>query len=257
MMTDPSSKVYAAGAHFQSPSCLEDDDTVATPPKGKKSTPSKATAEEKTLKFRFPPTSGNDVNVNPLVLRVHWMYEVQSAFGDDVFFVDNNNRKVGKIDPLRTPTESNLHSFNVHVAHFKNRSNDGSHEQSRDAQQNPTRFIIHRIQSKFTLSEIKNTPNVANLMRKYNFYVNDHQWSEVDWDTTQLGFFYGLDPQFYDSDHAMYKIQENLKKNAPRTKVPKFRLVYCSPKVRKKTATIALFVRKRTRSKHSIRTETK
>jgi hypothetical protein len=67
-------------------------------------------------------------------------------------------------------------------------------------------------------------------MRK--FYVNDHNWSETDWDTTQLGFFYGLDPQFYDFDHATYKIQEFLQKNAPRVKVPKFRLVYCSPKVR-------------------------
>ena len=69
-------------------------------------------------------------------------------------------------------------------------------------------------------------------MRKYDFYVNDHKWSETDWDTNQLGFFYGIDPQFYDLDHATCKIQEVFKKNVPQAKVPKFRLVFCSPKVR-------------------------
>jgi hypothetical protein len=33
-------------------------------------------------------------------------------------------------------------------------------------------------------------------------------------------------------DQATCKIQEVLKKNAPRMKAPKFQLVYCSPKVR-------------------------
>jgi hypothetical protein len=160
------------------------------------------------------------------------MHEVQAAFGDSVQFFDNNNRKIGKLDPLRTTSESQTYHFSVHKSLSKNRNNDGSQEHSHDVQNKPTCFIIHRILSKFPLSELKNTPNVANLMRKYNFYVNDHKWSETDWYTTQLGFFFGLDPQFYDFDHAAYKIQEFLQKNVPRMKVPKFRLEYCSPKVR-------------------------
>jgi hypothetical protein len=36
----------------------------------------------------------------------------------------------------------------------------------------------------------------------------------------------------YDLDQAMCKIQDVIKKNVPRVKAPKFRLVYCSPKVR-------------------------
>ena len=75
-------------------------------------------------------------------------------------------------------------------------------------------------------------PNVATLMKWYDFYVNDHRWCETDWNTLQLGVFYGIDPQFYDLDQATCKIQAVFQKNAPRMKVPKFRLVYCSPKVR-------------------------
>lgn len=69
-------------------------------------------------------------------------------------------------------------------------------------------------------------------MQKYDFYVNEHCWCETDWQTTQLGFFYDIDPQYYNIDQATCKIQEVLKRNAPRMTVPKFRLVYCSPKVR-------------------------
>jgi hypothetical protein len=65
----------------------------------------------------------------------------------------------------------------------------------------------------------------------YDFYINEHKWSETDWDITQLDFFYGVDPQYYDFNQATSKIQEVLKQKAPRMKAPKFRLVYCSPKV--------------------------
>jgi hypothetical protein len=197
-MMDPSTQLSTVDKQSLSRFSREDDDTVATPPKGEKSKTRGSIVEEKTLKFRFPPLKGNDGNVNPLLLHVHWMHEVQTAFGDSVQFIDNNNRKIGKLDPLRTTPESQTHYFSVHKTLSKNRNNDGSQEQSHDVQSNPTRFIIHRILSKFSLSELKNTPNVANLMRKYDFYVNEHKWSETDWDTTQLGFFYGLDPQFYD-----------------------------------------------------------
>jgi hypothetical protein len=200
-----------------SPSSLEDDDTDATPPKGERSKTRGSVVQEKTLKFRFPPPKSNDDNVDALVLHIHWMHEVQTAFGEGVTFFDNNNRKIGKLDPLRNKPDSKTHHFAIHNV----KSTSGT-----------TSFIIHRIQSKFSLSDIKNTPNVANLMQKYDFYVNDHKWSETDWDTTQLGFFYGIDPQFFDLDQATCKIQEVLKKNAPKMKAPRFRLVYCSPKVR-------------------------
>ncbi len=214
---DPSAQPSTSDRQSQSSWSQGDDNTVATPPKGEKRRTRELVVEEKTLKFRFPPPKDSDGNVNPLVLHVHWMHEVQTAFGEGVLFFDNGNRKLSKLDPLRDMPESQAHHFAVHNV----QSTSGT-----------TRFIIHRIQTKFPLSEIKNAPNVANLMQKYDFYVNDHKWNETEWETTQLGFFYGIDPQFYDLDQATCKIQEVLKKNVQRMKAPRFRLVYCSPKVR-------------------------
>jgi hypothetical protein len=154
------------------------------------------------------------------------MHEVKTVFGDGVIFLDNNNRKIDKLDPLRSLPESLAHHL---VAHSQSTANTGKITGSNST---TTRFITHRIQSKHSLSEIKGAPNVADLMQKYDFYVNEHRWCETDWDTTQLGFFYDIDPQFYDLDQATCKVQEVFKQNVPRMKVPRFRLVYCSPRVR-------------------------
>jgi hypothetical protein len=230
---DPSARLPATGNQLPLSFSQDDDDTVVTPTKGETSESRGLTVEEKTLKFRFPLIKyGSNGNVNPLVLHAHWMHEVQTAFGDGVKFFDNSNRKIGKLDLLSITQESQEHQFSVHTTQTRNRSKDDVQGNTHEAQQYPNRIIIHRMQTKYTLCEIKSTPNVANLMQKYNFYVNEHKWSETDWDTIQLGFFYGVDPQFYDTVHATCKIQEAFKKNVPRAKVPKFRLVYCSPKVR-------------------------
>ena len=223
-MMDHSAQLRTTDQQSSSLLPQEDDDTVVTPPKGEKSRARSSVVEEKTLKFRFPSPTGNDGSVNPLILHIHWMHEVRTAFGDSVVFFDNNNRKIEKLDPLRTKLDSPPYHFAVH-----NLSTVGKTSAS---QSNPTRFILHRMQSQHSLRELKNAPNVANLMQKYDFYVNDHRWCETDWDTNQLGFFYGIDPQFYDLDQAMCIVQDVIKKNAPRMKPPKFRLVYCSPKVR-------------------------
>lgn len=69
-------------------------------------------------------------------------------------------------------------------------------------------------------------------MKEHNFYVNEHRWSEADWETTQLGFLYGLDPQFYDIDQATTKFINTVCQVLPRAKIPKFRLVYCSPEIK-------------------------
>ena len=69
-------------------------------------------------------------------------------------------------------------------------------------------------------------------MKDHDFYVDEHRWSETDWETTQLGFLYGVDPQFYDIDQATTKFTDTLRQALQRTKIPKFRLVYCSPKIK-------------------------
>jgi hypothetical protein len=219
-MMDPSAQSLSSERHPPTPFSQRDDDTAVTPPQGEKSKARGLAFEEKTLKFRFPPPKGNDGNVNPLVLHTHWMHEVKTAFGDSVVFFDNSNCKVGKLDPLRTMPESPTHHLSVHKSTTRGKSSESPN--------NTTHFILHRMQSSHTLSEIKNTPNVAHLMQKYNFYVNHHRWYKTDRDTNQLGFFYDIDPLFYDLDLAMCKIQDVLKKNSPRMKALKFRFVNCT-----------------------------
>ena len=132
------------------------------------------------------------------------MQEVRTAFGDSVIFFNNNNRKIDKLDPLRIKTESPTHHVNIHRWSTKI-------GKSHDSQSSTTYSILHALYSnQASLSEIKNATNVANLMKKYDVYVNEHQWCETDWDTCQLGFLYGIDLQYYDLDQATSKIQEVL-----------------------------------------------
>ncbi|KAI2491589.1 hypothetical protein MHU86_22961 [Fragilaria crotonensis] len=116
-------------------------------PKGDRGNNRGTVMQEKTLKFRFPPPTSNNSAVNPLLLHTHWMHEVKTAYGDGVVFLDNNNRKIDKLDPLRTTSESPTYYFSV-----KGLSTSAKSPESQA--NNTTRFIIHRIQSKHSLSEI-------------------------------------------------------------------------------------------------------
>ncbi|KAI2491612.1 hypothetical protein MHU86_22956 [Fragilaria crotonensis] len=208
-----------------------DDDTVITPTRGEKTRSNNGLKIEKTIKFRFVPPRDKD-GVHPAILHAHWMHEVTKAFGEDVKFFDNRNRIVGKVDPLRTNPEEHTLQFQLHFDRHT------TQHRSRDRKENSdhlhvTSYIVHRIQTSVSLGELKEAANVIKLMKDHDFYVNEHRWSETDWETTQLGFLYGIDPQFHDIDQATIKVTKTIQQSFPRTKVPKFKLVYCSPKMRK------------------------
>jgi hypothetical protein len=59
------------------------------------------------------------------------------------------------------------------------------------------------------MSEMKATESVFKLMKDRDFYVNEHRWSETDWETRQLGFIYGINPQFHDVDQATNIVMKN------------------------------------------------
>ena len=209
-----------------------DDDTVATPPRGGGSNSRERLCVEKTLKFRFVPSEAND-GVHPAILHVHWMNEVQSTFGNDVQFFDNRNRQVTKFEPLRTDPAKHIQQFQL-LFDRRTQHRVTNSKKANQATPDPRRVtshIVHRIRTSIPLSEIKATFSVMKLMNDHNFYVNEHRWSETDWETTQLGFIYGIDPQFHDIDQATNQVMKNIQQNNPRVKIPKFRLVYCSPKM--------------------------
>ncbi len=204
-----------------------DDDTVVTPPRGEKQKAREGLSVEKTLKFRFVPSTDN---VHPAILHAQWLKEIKSLYGDGIQIFDNKNRPVTKIDPLRTDPERYGQQFQIYSDRHttRNKGNKSDHQDT----SRTTSYIVHRIQTTISLSEMKAAPTVLNLMKDHEFYVNEHKWSETDWETTQLGFFYGIDPQFYDADQATTTITKAIQQSQPRAKLPKFRLIYCSLKIR-------------------------
>ena len=214
----------------QAPALDSDDDTVTTPPRGGIINSRERMCVEKTLKFRFVPLESFD-GVHPAVLHVHWMNEVQSIFGNEIQFFDNRNRQVTKFEPLRTDPNTHIQQFQLL---FDKRSQNclekGTVKNKTLDPRRATSYMVYRIRTSIPLREIKTTVSVMKLMKEHNFFVNEHRWSETDWETTQLGFVYGIDPQFHDIDQATNKVMKTIQQNAPRMKIPKFRLDLCSPK---------------------------
>jgi hypothetical protein len=164
-------------ASASSSALTADDDTVVTPPRGGTTNPRERSCVEKTLKFRFVPTSDHD-SVHPALLHVQWMHEVQNAHGDDVQFYDNRNRHVKTFDPLRTDPTKHIQQFQLLFGRrSQNRSTNKRENNSTPDPRRETGFIVHRIRTSLSLSEIKATFNVMRLMTDHNFYVNDHRWN--------------------------------------------------------------------------------
>ena len=82
------------------------------------------------------------------------------------------------------------------------------------------------------LKEIKSLPKIYELLKNHKCYLNEHRWTEDVWDTVQLGFFQGTNPQFYSADNATTMISNAIKKSFPKAKIPKFQIVFCSPQTK-------------------------
>lgn len=67
-------------------------------------------------------------------------------------------------------------------------------------------------------------------MTENGISISEHRWSEDVWNTTQLGFMLGIDPQFYSDVQAHERpTQAIVRKLPPGSKVPKFKMVFCTP----------------------------
>ena len=230
-----------------------DDDTVVTPTRGEQAKKTNNVLfTEKTLRFRFPPmTDGNPVA--PSVLHARWMCVVQEEFGEEVHFFDNKNRRVPSIDPIRLDPKLIKAQFAWYTQPNKNKPNVAPQSQSNDRRS--TQYILHRIRTSRSLSDIKANHKVRSLVNEHNFFVNDHRWNETEWDTMQLGFFFGIDPSFYDVDQATAQITETIKTALGGKKIPKFRIAFTSPKTtygRRTISTKAYAIESQRSSSHEM-----
>jgi hypothetical protein len=215
----------------------QDDDTVVTPPRRAQKSNSDDQSDEKTLMFRFPVIVDLEKSiVPPPVLHYHFIAAVQDAFGDQIQVLDNNNRKVGKIDVISFDIKSQKHSFKWYNNSAKKRSGFAPPVESTPNDRRTTKYVSHRIRTSLSMADIKSNERIKRLLIDHNFYVNFHRWDETEWDIAQLGFFFGLDPTFLNVDQATSKVTATLQaaiaaKASPRPKMPKFKLVFGSPKI--------------------------
>ncbi len=218
---------------------------MVTPTRGaKKDTPA-SQVQEKTLRFRFPVMNGGNC-VPPPVLHYHFIAAVQEAFGDQIQFLDNKNRKVGKIDLVRFDIKNQINDFTWYSSSLNQES--ANQDQSQSESDDPhdrrsVKYVSHRIRTTCTMADIKANPRIRSLLMDHNFFVNFHRWDETEWDVVQLGFFFGLDPTFLSVDQATSKITSEIQsaiaeKSSPRPKMPKFKLVFGSPKITIKNKTV-------------------
>ena len=219
--TDPPSGLQTQTAN-------DDDTVVPPPPRREKDETSNEKTNEKTLKFRFPPMTADDL-IAPSVIHARWMCILQEEFGEAVQFFDNKNQIIPRIDPIRMEQQLSKAQFLWHAQAPKHGPTPPP--QPRSADRRFTRYMIHRMRTSCSLSEIKANPKVRALLKEHNFYVNEHRWNETEWDTMQLGFFFGIDPSFYSVDQATARITADIQKAMAGKKTPKFKLVFTSPKV--------------------------
>ena len=99
-------------------------------------------------------------------------------------------------------------------------------------------MLVHRIITSASIASIKQIPEIHQILRDNNCYLNEHPWNEDAWDTTKIGFVTNFDPSFYTPDQAQMKFNELLKEKVKllntrtKTKIPQFRMTFSSPKIR-------------------------
>ena len=185
-MTVDSQPFCASAKQPPDPHLADDETTIATPPKGRKTNRNDPGMTSKVLKFRFSPTTKKQ-QAAPSLIHTHWMHAVQDAFGEDVEIINNRNQKVDTIDLLQWSNPL------IHKKQFKTYQKTTGRDQRRRV----IYYIIHRIQTNESLSTIRNIPQVQKILRDNNCYMTEHHWTETEWDTVTIGFVTNLDPGFY------------------------------------------------------------
>ena len=228
-MTVDSQRLGTSAKPFTDPNVADDEITIATPPKGKKSKSHDPGMTSKMIKFRFSPPTNQKQQVAPSLIHTHWMHPVQETFGDDVEIINNRNQKVETINLLQWSNPLN------HKKQFKTYQKTTG----RDCCCRVIYYIIHRIQTNESLSTIRNIPQIQQILRDNNCYMSEHQWTETEWDTVSIGFVTNLDPGFYNNQQAEAKFHSSLKTQFDNTaalgrhkvKIPKFKMIFSSPSI--------------------------
>ena len=192
MSKPPDVRNHGAPSTFRRKSAGKDDSSEVTVPHGKNPNENLLTIMmSKVRKFSFVYDDSVKHRVAPSIIHTHWMQIVQESLGDGIIIIiiNNHNKNVENVCTIKWSDPK------VHQKQFR------LHQKTvgRDDKQNTTYYILHRIQTNESVGKIKALTRVKSLMKEYNFFITDHQWSETEWETTRIGFVTNIHPQAQDS----------------------------------------------------------
>ena len=226
-MTNPSAGVSGDGGNGAVQRTPADDDSDATSPGHGGFKKKDSHNAEKTWRIRFIRLS-NAEQVRPAKIHLQLIQAIQEQFGEKFKILTNGNVIMPKVDILKWSTDQHSKYFKIHPENGHPASQDKQHSTSHS----PSSFIVHRVLSSVPLKEIKSLPKIYELLKKHKCYLSEHRWTEDVWDTVQLGFFQGTNPQFYSANNATTMISNEIKKSFPKAKISKFQIALCSPQTK-------------------------
>jgi hypothetical protein len=230
-MTTRSKRKPNAPSKQDENSDMPDDNSEVTAPTGIEKNKIDNQMVTKVLKFSFVTNPKQQTKpAHPSAIHTHWMHALQTALGEEVTIWNNKGEKVAPLNLIQWTSNPTIHQkqFTVH------QKITGGHSPRRNIRY----FIVHRIITSESISTIKNIPAIHQILRDNSCFLHEHSWNEDEWDTTKIGFVTKLDPNFYNPEQAYTKftsyLKEQIKQLQGRTKIkiPKFRMVFSSPKIR-------------------------
>jgi hypothetical protein len=172
---------------------------------------------EKTIKFEFNIHHNKNESIHQIAM-VHTLilHAIETSLpSGEVLIFNNQGRKVQQINIVEMSAPL------THQKQFKTH-----HPSSKRA------YIIHRIQTSYALSAIRNQPAIYKLLRQHNVFLRQHNFSEDNWDTIPSGFMIGISPKFYTPEMAAKKLNHKVSSVNKKAKMPPFRMVYSSPYIK-------------------------
>jgi hypothetical protein len=208
----------------------QDDKSDITDPAGFATTKFEHEMTTKVLKFSFVAPNSQAKQVPPGSIHIHLLHAIQAALGEDVVIWNNRSEKIEPINLLQWTSNPTIHQKQFKI-HQKITGGNGPRRSIRH-------YIVHRIMTSEPITSIKQIPTIHQILKDNSCYLNEHHWNEDTWDTNKIGFITKLDPSFYNPEQAHMKftelLKEKIKKLETRTKIkiPLFRMVFASPKIR-------------------------
>jgi hypothetical protein len=229
MTTHSKRKPDDPSKHQNEPDTL-DDKSDATDPTGFATMKFEQEMVTKVLKFSFVSPKTQTKQVPPGIIHIHLLHALQTVLGEDVVIWNNRNEKIEPISLLHWTSNPTIHQKQFKI-HQKLTGGNGPRRSIRH-------HIVHRIMTTESIASIKQIPAIHQLLNDNSCYLTEHYWNEDTWDTSKIGFVTKLDPSFYNPEQAHTKftelLKEKIKKLETRTKIkiPLFRMVFASPKIR-------------------------